>query len=366
MYPRLQSLESSRDGLSITTEEVPHQVLLCLGHLAKHQNADIIGSPLYIVSPRTSRLQGDSVSQPAGKLHAHCQQTKVLFGQQMIKVGTHELAIADAVPYQFFHRKRRQRVFQGLERQQVVLRRVGAAAPVVWPDGFGTPAEYNLLTFKAIKDPLSAFAMKELVGHSVSYRKLVSPDLDQLLPEEHFRMVAVSMQFPSGLAEQIALQPRGPGAYDVLWGTDTIRVLVLREMPEAEQNLVWNLFSSDRQRIAGAFQRLQPRLQTWSSLLNDLLEHYGLEGMAMPYTMQDYEREVEEKVLRKLTPEQLLARLTPEQLLARLSPEQRLEGMSPEQLLSRLPREEIEKYLQKHKARQAQDNPSSEPPETRP
>ena len=133
----------------------------------------------------------------------------------------------------------------------VILRRVGAAAPVAWPDGFGTPAEYNLLTFKALKDPLSAYAMKELAAHSVNYRKLVSPNLDRLLPEENFRMVAVSMQFPRGLAERIALQPRGPGAYDVLWGTDTIRVLVLREMPEAEQNLVWNLFSSDQARIAG-------------------------------------------------------------------------------------------------------------------
>jgi hypothetical protein len=117
-------------------------------------------------------------------------------------------------------------------------------------------------------------------------------------------------------------------------------------MPEAEQNLVWNLFSSDRETVAGAFQRLQPRLQTWSSLLNDLLEHYGLEGMAMPYTMQDFEREVEEKILHKLTPEQLLARLTPEQLLQRLS------------------REEIEKYLEKLKASESKS--PAEHPETRP
>jgi hypothetical protein len=239
----------------------------------------------------------------------------------------------------------------------VILRRVGESAPVAWPDGFGEPAEYNLLTFKAVEDPLSAFAMKELVSHSINYRKLVSPDLDHLLPEAHFRILAVSMQYPRGRAQQIALQPRGPGAYDVVWGTDVIRVLVMREMPEAEQNLVWNLFSSSRETIARAFQRLQPRLQSWSSILNDLLEHYGLEGIAMPYTMEDYEREVEERILRKLTPEQLLARLTPEQLLAHLS---------PEQVLSRLPREEIEKYLQKQRNAPAQDNLSSEHPEKQP
>jgi hypothetical protein len=38
-----------------------------------------------------------------------------------------------------------------------------------------------------------------------------------------------------------------------------IRILVLRELPEVEQNLVWNLFSSDPARIATAFRRLQPR-----------------------------------------------------------------------------------------------------------
>src|SRR2546421_13121716 len=98
------------------------------------------------------------------------------------------------------------------------------------------------------------------------------------------------LHFPRQLASRIALQPQNPGVYDVQWGTDTIRILVLREMPEAEQNLVWNLFSGDRDRIAAALQRLQPRLQPWSSILNDLLASYGLEGFAMPYTMEDFER----------------------------------------------------------------------------
>ncbi len=231
----------------------------------------------------------------------------------------------------------------------VILRRAGAAAPVQWPDGFGTPAEYNLLTFKALQDPLDAGAIKELAAHSVNYRKLVSPDLDHLLPEEHFRLVAVSMRFPRRLADRVVLRPQGPGAYDVVWGTDTIRVLVLREMPDADQNLVWNLFSSDRERITAAFQRLQPRLQGWSSILNDLLQYYGLEGIAMPYTMEDFERDVQERLLRELPPERLLAHL---------SPEQRLEGLSPEQLLAHLPREKIEEYLRKQKA-----SPDASPPE---
>jgi hypothetical protein len=105
-------------------------------------------------------------------------------------------------------------------------------------------------------------------------------------------------------------------------------------------------------------------LQSWSSILNYLLEHYGLEGIPMPYTMQDFEREVEEKILRKLTPEQLLARLTPEQLLARLTPEQLLARLTPEQMLQHLSREEIEKYLEKQKA--SEGKAPEEHPETRP
>lgn len=148
------------------------------------------------------------------------------------------------------------------------------------------------------------------------------------------------MHFPRQLASQAALQPQGPGAYDVVWGTDTTRILVLREMPEAEQNVVWNLFSGDASRVAAALQRVKPRLHSWSSLLNELLEFYGLEGIAMPYTMEDFEREAAEKLLKKLTPEQRLKGL---------SPEQRLEGMSPEQL------EELERYLQTRKAAKSKD-----------
>jgi hypothetical protein len=221
----------------------------------------------------------------------------------------------------------------------VILRRTADGPEPVWPDGFGTPTAYNLLTFKALQDPLDAWALKELAAHGVNYRKHISPDLGQLLPEGHFRLVAASMRYPRGLADRVDLRPQGPGTYDVQWGTDSIRILVLHEMPAAAQNLVWNLFSGDPERIAGAFQRLQPRQQAWSSLVNEMLAYYGLEGMAMPYTMEDFEREVEQKVLRKLTPEQ------------------RLEGLSLEQRLEGLSVEEIKAYLKKHESTQDEDSP---------
>jgi hypothetical protein len=265
----------------------------------------------------------------------------------------------------------------------VILRRTAQGAEPEWPDGFGEPAAFNLLTFKALQDPLDAWAIKELAAHSVNYRKQVSPHIDQLLPEAQFRLLAASMRFPRQLASRVVLQPQGPGAYDVIWGSDVVRILVLREIPASQRNLVWNLFSGDQERIKSAFQWLQPQSRTWSSIINDLLETYGLEGMAMPYTMEQFERDVEDRILRKMTPErlvermtaeqraELLERLTPEQraeLLERLTPEQRAEllqclppeqrvqGLSPEQVLAALPLDEIEKYLRKQRDLQNKPN----------
>jgi hypothetical protein len=60
-----------------------------------------------------------------------------------------------------------------------------------------------LFTFKSFQQALDAWAMKELAGHSVNYRKQVSPSLNQLLPEEDFRLFAVCARFPQGLAERL-------------------------------------------------------------------------------------------------------------------------------------------------------------------
>jgi hypothetical protein len=93
----------------------------------------------------------------------------------------------------------------------VILRRLGHPTEPHWPDGFGTPTEYNLLTFKALQDPLNAWAIKELAAHCVNYRKQISPDPKILLPEAHFRMLAASMRFPRQLASHSHSAPPGAG-----------------------------------------------------------------------------------------------------------------------------------------------------------
>jgi len=70
----------------------------------------------------------------------------------------------------------------------------------------------------------------------------------------------------------------------------------------------------------------------------------------MPYTVEDYKREVKEEVLASMTPEDMLSllkRLPPEERLKRLPPKEILNVIPPEEILKELTREEVEAYLQK-------------------
>src|SRR3954469_37824 len=54
------------------------------------------------------------------------------------------------------------------------------------PDGLEGLRPHNLVSFKSHREALDGWAMKELVGHSVAYRKLVSRSPSDLLPEDQF------------------------------------------------------------------------------------------------------------------------------------------------------------------------------------
>jgi hypothetical protein len=82
------------------------------------------------------------------------------------------------------------------------------------PDGLDDLADHNLITFKSHHETLDAWAMKELVGHYVAYRKLVSVAPSELLPEDRIRLYAVCARFPQSLAGQVPWQESQPGVYD--------------------------------------------------------------------------------------------------------------------------------------------------------
>src|SRR5437660_1461127 len=94
------------------------------------------------------------------------------------------------------------------------------------PDGFDDLANYNLITFKSHQDALDDWALKELTGHYVNYRKQVSPERKSLLSEEEFRLYAVCSRYPQNLASAVALRRLQDGVYECRRGTDMIRVVV--------------------------------------------------------------------------------------------------------------------------------------------
>src|SRR5213080_2737773 len=68
----------------------------------------------------------------------------------------------------------------------VIVRRGRGRLALRLPDGLEDLAAHNLISFKSHREALDGWAVKELVGHDVAYRKLVSPSPSALLPEDQF------------------------------------------------------------------------------------------------------------------------------------------------------------------------------------
>jgi hypothetical protein len=229
------------------------------------------------------------------------------------------------------------------EQQQfldvVIVRRARGRGPVELPDGLDGLAAHNLLTFKSHHEALDDWAMKELVGHYVAYRKLVSPTPSQLLPEDQFRLYAVCARFPHNLSGQVPWQQLQPGVYDCHWGTDVVRVVVAGELPRAAHNAPLHLFSASRELVGFGSAAYRRRSATTSLLLKQLFERFHVEGVAMSYTMEDFRRDFFKEHLLKLTPEER------RDVLQSLPTEERLGGLSAEQILGGLSAEQIRQYL---------------------
>ena len=99
----------------------------------------------------------------------------------------------------------------------VIVRRAAGAVAVRLPVGFEDLIDHNLITFKSHRESLDTWAMKELIGYYVAYRKLVSATPSHLLPEKSFRLYAVCARFPKKLSSQVQWQELKP-AYIIACG----------------------------------------------------------------------------------------------------------------------------------------------------
>jgi hypothetical protein len=221
----------------------------------------------------------------------------------------------------------------------LIIEQKEGAWPRELPEGLEDLARHNLLSFKSLRQPLDWWALAELFGHFVNYRKQASPSLKKLLPEKDFRLYAVCMRRPNKLGQRVALEPLGKGIYEVSFGGCRIRIIVLNEVAEIKRNALWQMFSGVAEKVRYGARNYNWRKKTLSKSINTLLNYYQVEGIAMPYTVEEFERELEEKYGPPLTPEQILKKMPAEKLLKKLPPKVRLKGLSPEARLKGLPPE---------------------------
>ncbi len=213
------------------------------------------------------------------------------------------------------------------------------------PDGLAPLARRNLITYKSLRQALDPWALDELNGHYVNYRKQISSAVDDLLPADDFRLYAVSTRHPDKLETEFALQPVQEGVYDLRWGSRLVRVIVLSEIPQTERNALWLLFSGLVDKVQYGFAQYKSQQHELPPLLNKLFASYQIEGIPMPYTVEDVRRELRKEFIATYTPEEIRGYLTSDVLLKVLSPEERLKGLPPEERLKGLTKKQIEAYL---------------------
>jgi hypothetical protein len=214
----------------------------------------------------------------------------------------------------------------------VIVRRGEGRFASRLPDGFEDLAAHNLITFKSHREALDDWALKELTGHYVNYRKQLGSADKPLLPEDKFRLYAVCSRYPQTLEIEAALQPVRAGVFQCRRGTDVIRIIVAGQVPHAEHNAMLNLFSASQADLDYGATHYHQRSAETSTLLNQLFAGYREEGLTMPYTMEDFRRDYVKEHLKKLTPEERLAGLSPkviESLLRKLKAERKSPRRKP-------------------------------------
>lgn len=240
----------------------------------------------------------------------------------------------------------------------VILRKQHVKTTLHLPDGLDNLKAHNLLSYKSLHEPFDAWALNELIGHYVNYRKQVSPSLDNLLPEQDFQLYAVSTRFPRKLAKQVQLQPLKSGVYELIWGFKSIRMIVLSEILLTEHNAIWQLFSAKPKAINQASYQYHIHSTEMSSIILQLFEYYKEEKIIMSYTMQDFQKEYIRSHLDLLSPDEVIQQYSPDDRIKGLSPEDRIKGLSPDEVLVKfssterlkgLSLEEIETWLETQK-----------------
>ena len=219
-----------------------------------------------------------------------------------------------------------------------------AVRPLADPcDGLEGLRAHNLLTYKSLHESLDAWAIEELIGHYVNYRKAFAPETTT----EAFGLYAVSTRHPRALFEQVPPTEVKPGVYRLAVIGRPVTVIVPRAVERAPRNALWELFSAEAERVAEGARDFHWQAADHLPILNELYHRYHEAGLCMSYTIEDFRRDVALEMLPELPPEERLRGLPPEERLRGLPPEERLRGLPPEERLRGLPPEERLRGLSK-------------------
>jgi hypothetical protein len=211
-----------------------------------------------------------------------------------------------------------------------LIRKASGLLPCRLPDGFEDLATYNLVSFKSYQEALDGWALLELLGHYVNYRKQCSPSMQDLLPETDFRLFAVTVRYPHKLAQQVELKPVQEGVYEVRHFTGSLRVVVVHQLPQQEHNAMLHLFSAKGELLRYGAEHYRVRSAETSTLLYQLFERYFLEGATMPDALEEFTRQTIAEILNKLPTEELLKRVPLQDRLQGVTADDLLAAMSPE------------------------------------
>ena len=214
------------------------------------------------------------------------------------------------------------------------------------PDGLENLGQHNVLSYKSFQEPFSAWACDELLGHYVNYRKQVSPSMDNLLPVSAFRLYGVSTRYPQKLAKSTTLHTVKAGVYDLDWGSQRIRLIVTNQVAEIERNAIWQLFSANPDHVKYGAAHYQWHSNELSTILYELYQRYRLEGIAMPYTANDFYREFTRSHLDWLSVQERLNGVSLEERIKDFSPEDVLDTLLSGDMLARVSPEKWEQFVQ--------------------
>ena len=211
-------------------------------------------------------------------------------------------------------------------------------------DGFDNLSRHNLLTYKSKGESLNLWAIEELIGHYVNYRKVLGRSK---VRGEDIRLYAVSTRYPAGLLSATGAREVVGGVYEIRVLSREVRVIVTNRLPLEQRNAVLAFFSFDAGGVTFALNNYRWHMEDGSTVINQLLEKYSLEGIDMPYTMEQFRRDYIKAHITDLDPEERLKGLKAEERLRGLKTEERLRGLKAEERLRGLKIQEVESYLKK-------------------